>query len=131
MYNLFISHAWKYNSEYYNLVNLLDNASYFPWKNYSVPQHDALETKTNKELNDALHRQISPCSCVLIIAGMYYNHREWIQKEIEIANEYNKPIIVVRPRGQERMPSELTSASYHQVNWNTDSIVSAVRMYSL
>ena len=131
MYNLFISHAWKYNSEYYNLVNLLDNALYFPWKNYSVPQHDALETKTNKELNDALHRQISPCSCVLIIAGMYYNHREWIQKEIEIANEYHKPIIVVRPRGQERMPLALTSASYHQVNWNTDSIVSAIRKYSL
>ena len=131
MYNLFISHAWKYNSEYYNLVDLLNNASYFSWKNYSVPQHDALDTKTNKELSDALHRQISPCSCVLIIAGMYYNHREWIQKEIEIANEYHKPIIVVRPRGQERMPSELTSSSYHLVNWNTDSIVSAIRIYSL
>ena len=131
MYNLFISHAWKYNYEYYNLVDLLDRAPYFSWKNYSVPQHDALDTKTNRELVDALHGQISPCSCVLIIAGMYYNYREWIQKEVQIANGHKKPMIVIRPRGQERMPIELTSSSYHQVNWNTDSIVSAIRQYSL
>lgn len=131
MYNLFISHAWKYNSEYYNLVNMLNNASYFSWKNYSVPQHDALDTQTNKELDEALHRQISPCSCVLIIAGMYYNHRKWIQKELDIANSYGKPIIVIRPRGQERMPSELLSESYYHVNWNTESVVSAIREYSL
>ena len=131
MYNLFISHAWKYNSEYYNLEDMLNSASNFSWKNYSVPQHDALDTKTDKELEEALHRQISPCSCVLIIAGMYYNYRKWIQKEIDIAHEYNKPIIVIRPRGQERMPSELTSTNYYQVNWNTDSIVSAIRTYSL
>lgn len=109
---------------------MLNDASYFSWKNYSVPQHDALDTKTDKELNEALHRQISPCSCVLIIAGMYYNYRKWIQKEIDIANEYGKPIIVIRPRGQVRMPSELISNNYHQVNWNTDSIVSAIRQYS-
>ena len=131
MYNLFISHAWKYNNEYYNLVDLLNVAPYFYWKNYSVPEHDALDTTTNKELDDALHNQIRPCSAVLIIAGMYYNYRKWIQREIKIANEYNKPIIVIRPRGQERMPAELTSSEYHQVNWNTDSIISAIRNYSL
>lgn len=131
MYNLFISHAWKYNYDYYNLVNMLNEAPDFSWKNYSVPQHDGLDTKTNGELEDALHRKIKPCSCVLIIAGMYCNYREWIQREIKIANKYGKPIIVIRPRGQERMPNELTSNSYHQVNWNTNSIVSAIRMYSL
>lgn len=131
MYNIFISHAWKYNSEYYNLEEMLNNAPYFTWKNYSVPQHDALDTKTDRELEEALKRQISPCSCVLIIAGMYYNYRTWIQKEIDIAKMYKKPIIVVRPRGQERMPSELLSDSFYRVNWSTNSIVEAVRNYSL
>lgn len=131
MYNIFISHAWKYNSEYYNLEEMLNNAPYFTWKNYSVPQHDALDTKTDRELEEALKRQISPCSCVLIIAGMYYNYRTWIQKEIDIAKTYKKPIIVVRPRGQERMPSELLSDDFYRVNWSTNSIVDAVRNYSL
>lgn len=131
MYNIFISHAWKYNSEYYNLEEMLNNAPYFTWKNYSVPQHDALDTKTDRELEEALKRQISPCSCVLIIAGMYYNYRTWIQKEIDIAKTYKKPIIVVRPGGQERMPSELLSDDFYRVNWSTNSIVEAVRNYSL
>lgn len=130
-YNLFISHAWDYNSDYYNLINLLDNYPYFSYKNYSVPEHDALDTKTNKELEEALNRQIAPTSVVLIIAGMYYNHRKWIQKEIDIAKAKGKPIIVIRPRGAERMPSELISDEYIRVNWNSTSIVKAVKDNSL
>lgn len=130
-YNLFISHAWDYNSDYYNLVDLLTNCPSFSFKNYSVPQHDALNTKTNKELEEALNRQIAPTSVVLIIAGMYYNHRKWIQKEIEIANQKGKPIIVIRPRGAQVMPAELTSEQYVKVNWNTSSIVDAIEVNSI
>ena len=131
IYNLFISHAWDYNSDYYNLVDLLSNYPYFNFKNYSVPQHDALNTKTNWELEEALNRQIAPTSVVLIIAGMYYNNRKWIQKEIEIAKSKGKPIIVIRPRGAERMPSELISDDYIRVNWNSSSIVQAIRENSI
>ena len=49
-YNIFISHAWDYNSDYYRLVEKLKNEPYFYFKNYSVPEHDALKTKTDKEL---------------------------------------------------------------------------------
>lgn len=131
IYNLFISHAWDYNSDYYNLVDLLSNYPYFNFKNYSVPQHDALNTKTNWELEEALNRQIAQTSVVLIIAGMYYNNRKWIQKEIEIAKAKGKPIIVIRPRGAERMPSELISDDYIRVNWNSSSIVQAIRENSI
>lgn len=131
IYNLFISHAWDYNSDYYNLVDLLSNYPYFNFKNYSVPQHDALNTKTNWELEEALNRQIAQTSVVLIIAGMYYNNRKWIQKEIEIAKSKGKPIIVIRPRGAERMPSELISDDYIRVNWNSSSIVQAIRENSI
>ena len=131
IYNLFISHAWDYNSDYYNLVDLLSNYPYFNFKNYSVPQHDALNTKTNWELEEALNRQIAPTSVVLIIAGMYYNNRKWIRKEKEIAKAKGKPIIVIRPRGAERMPSELISDDYIRVNWNSSSIVQAIRENSI
>lgn len=130
-YNLFISHAWDYNSDYYNLEYLLSNYPYFSYKNYSVPQHDALNTKNNTELEEALNRQIAPTSVVLIIAGMYYNHRKWIQKEIEIAKAKGKPIIVIRPRGAVRMPAELISDDYIRVNWNSSSIVQAIKENSL
>ena len=31
-YDLFISHAWEYNSEYYRLINLLNEAQLFRWR---------------------------------------------------------------------------------------------------
>jgi len=36
MYDIFISHAWTYNDEYYKLENMLEEAPYFNWRNYSV-----------------------------------------------------------------------------------------------
>ena len=62
---------------------------------------------------------------------MYYNHRKWIQKEIDIAKAKGKPIIVIRPRGAERMPYELISDEYIRVNWNSTSIVKAIKDNSL
>jgi hypothetical protein len=32
-----MSHLWRYNSDYYRLVELLRNSSYFKFRDYSVP----------------------------------------------------------------------------------------------
>jgi hypothetical protein len=137
-YDLFLSHVWRNtdNSEYYRLKNLLDNANNFKWRNYSVPKHDPLDTKTDAELTDAelreaLKRQISPVNCFLIISGMYVKHRKWIQEELDIARSYNKPIVGIIPRGQERTPVEVQKVAKEMLGWNTDSIVSAIRKWSL
>lgn len=132
-YDLFLSHMWRNtdNSEYYRLVNLLQAANNFKWRNYSVPEHDPLGTKTDKELREALDRQIRPVNCFLIISGMYVNYRKWIQEELEIAQAYDKPIVGIIPRGQERIPVEVQNAAKEMVGWNTDSIVTAVRKWSL
>ncbi len=132
-YDLFLSHMWRNseNSEYYRLENLLNNANNFDWRNYSVPEHDPLGTKTDQQLQEALDRQIRPVNCFLIVSGMYVNHRKWIQKEIDIAKSYNKPIVGVIPWGQERTPTEVQSAAKEMVDWNTDSIVAAIRKWSI
>lgn len=132
-YDLFLSHMWRKtdNSEYYRLESLLKEANNFAWRNYSVPEHDPLGTKTDKELKEALDRQIRPVNCFLIVSGMYVNHRKWIQEELEIAKSYGKPIVGVIPWGQERTPVEVQNAAKEMVGWNTDSIVAAVRKWSL
>lgn len=132
-YDLFLSHMWRKteNSEYYRLEKLLKEANNFAWRNYSVPEHDPLGTKTDKELHEALDRQIRPVNCFLIISGMYVNHRKWIQEELEIAKSYNKPIVGIIPWGQERTPIEVQNAAKEMVGWNTSSIVAAVRKWSL
>lgn len=132
-YDLFLSHVWHRveNSEYYRLEMFLSEAPYFYWRNYSVPEHDPLETKTDGELRQALDRQIAPINCFLVVSGMYVNHRRWIQEEIAIAISYGKPIIGVAPWGQERMPIEVQNVAKEMVGWQTSSIVAAVRRWSL
>ena len=42
-----------------------------------------------------------------------------------------KPIIGVRPWGQQRTPAQVAEAAATMVGWNTDSIVAAVRAHAL
>lgn len=132
-YDLFLSHVWRkvHNSEYYRLLNFLEGAANFRWRNYSVPEHDPLGTKTDWQLRQALNRQIRPINCLLVVSGMYVNHRKWIQEEINIALSLNKPIIGIVPWGQNRVPSEVQKIAKEMVGWQTSSIVNAIRKWSL
>lgn len=71
------------------------------------------------------------CSCVIILSGMYVAYSEWIDYEIDTAIELGKPIIGVRPRGQEKTPSKVSNNADVMVGWNSNSVVQAVRDYAL
>ena len=128
-YRLFISHAWSYSDDYYRLCNLLNNKSYFSWFNYSVPKHDPFETMEG--LKENLRNQIRPVNAVIVLAGMYANYSDWIEFEVEFSKSINKPIIVIKPWGQERVPQYLQDNATVIVGWNTDSIVEAIRNSSI
>ena len=126
-YRLFIGHAWQYNKDYNRLVEMLDNAKYFTWMNYSVPQERPKDGNDDNELREALRNQIRPTNCILIISGMYVAYRDWIQHEIDVAAEWGKPIIGIRPRGNERVPQAVSSVADVMVGWYTPSIISEIR----
>ena len=132
MYNLFISHSWTYNNTYEDLTKLLNNASYFSYKNYSVPKDDPIHNANNdRELYNAIEEQIRHDSVVLILAGVYSSYSKWINKEIEIAQNLNKPILAIEPWGSEKTSAKVKNSADRIVRWNTDSIVSAIRNISL
>jgi len=135
IYGIFISHAWRYSDDYNRLVKLLNEAPNFQWKNYSDPRHDPVVDPNDEVSREKLIRelggQIRPTNCVIVISGMYVDYRYWIQKEIDIAKYYKKPIIGVKPWGQERTPHEVQDVAVEMVGWNTESIVSAIRRHAL
>lgn len=63
-YDIFISHAWKYGGNYKNLTDLLDDANYFIYRNYSAPKDkplqnlDSTDPNTVKEIKSAIDRKI-------------------------------------------------------------------------
>jgi len=134
-YDLFISHSWKYGDDYDRMVNLLKNAAYFQWRNYSCPEHDpAIDPDTEAGRNKliaALSEQVRPVNCVIVLSGLYVAYSYWIQKEIDIAVSYGKPIIGVVPWGGQSVSQAVQQVANEIVGWSTSTVVDAIRRYSL
>lgn len=130
MYNLFISHSWAYSDAYERLMNLLRNHPTLIFRDYSVPKNDPIHScPYNWQLRSAIENQIRPASCVLILAGVYSTYSKWINIEIEIARRLGKRIIAIQPWGAEHTSTVVKNNADIIVNWNTDSIVNAIKGY--
>ncbi len=130
-YNLFISHRWDYPDDYDRLVNLLDSAPGFSWKNFSVPEHKALEARSARGLRRALRTQMRLSHAVLTIAGVYASYSEWMLEELDLAKGFDKPIIAIAPWGSQNTSVACREAAVDMVNWSTVSIVSAIESYAI
>ena len=130
-YNLFISHSWAYGNAYDNLINLLEKRKYFAFKDYSVPQDDPIhDAGTDAQLRSAILNQMIPTSVVIIMGGVYATHSKWINIEIDLAkNGFTspKPILAIKPWGNTNMSVPVQEAADEIVNWNTESVVEAIR----
>ncbi|MBD3341885.1 MAG: TIR domain-containing protein [Candidatus Lokiarchaeota archaeon] len=127
--NLFISHSWAYSDAYDRFCDLLNSATNFSYRNYSVPRDNPVHNApTSQALYDAIKQKITFCEIVIIMAGKYSTYSKWIQKEIRIAKvDFNKPILAVKPWANTQTSSLVIQNADRIVSWNTSSIVSAIR----
>ncbi len=127
-YHLFISHSWNYGYQYGNLTSLLQKKNFFSFKNYSVPESNPIVgARTDRQLEAAIENKIRLSSVVVIMAGVYSTYSKWINKEIAIARRLGKPIIAVKPYGSTNISTTVRAAANEICNWNTESVVSAIR----
>ena len=117
--------------DYTRLVNLLNEASYFSWSNFSVPRDDKFGRMTRSQLEEEIRQQIRPVNCFVALAGVYMSNSDWIQFELDFANSIGKPIIGVKPWGNSNVSTAVSKVAKEIVGWNTDSIVVAIRKYSI
>jgi hypothetical protein len=128
-YRIFISHAWKYSWEYYQLEKFLDTVSHFSWINLSVPEHDPILNPS--EIKYELHNQMRPADVFIVLGGMYVAHSSWILYEIKFARRIGSPIIGVYPWGSTVMPVAVQESADDIVGWRRQSIVKAIRRLAL
>lgn len=112
------------------MVDLLHEQPYFEWENYSVPEEEEVDATSAEELAKALISQFKPVSVVIVLGGMYVNHSDWISIEMTIGEELNKPILGVRPHGNQNMPTEVTERADVVVGWQGSSVADAVRDFA-
>ena len=128
-YRLFISHSWAYGDAYERIIDFLEqeNISFY---DHSVPKDDPVHTNgSDRELEEAIDAKIRGVSCVIILAGVYATYSKWIQKEIEIAKRYNKPIIAVKHWGALRVSDVVRNTANEIVNWQASSIANAIKYW--
>lgn len=129
-YKLFISHSWDYEDDFERLKGRLAEIEGFEFLDYSVPRDDPLDVQSNAELRQRLRSKIKQTSAVVIISGMYASYSDWIEVEINIASDLDKPIIGVKPWGNKQMPRKVKEEADVIVGWNAQSIVDAVQRHA-
>lgn len=123
---IFISHSWKAanHSDYEGVLKLLNDRRYFNFSNYSVDSENPLLGA----VWTGIENRIKNANIVLITAGVYVSYSDSIQKEIMLAKKYNKRIIAIKPHGNTNVSSIVSDDNdIEVVNYNTESIVSAIR----
>ena len=129
-YHLFISHSWKYDENYNALYDYFKDRGYFSFKDFSIPSEAPLDVKTKKELYIALENKIRLCHVVLVVVRSV-NYSEWIPKEIEIAKNFNKPIIAFVPRGIVNIPQIIKDNADDIVYTYYEKLIESIRVNSI
>ncbi|WP_257142779.1 TIR domain-containing protein [Bacillus thuringiensis] len=86
--------------------------------------------KNDAELYEAIKKQISPSSVVLILAGVYSTYSKWINHEIDISKNgfaTVKPIIAIEPWASEKTSKKVKDNADKIVKWQSSSIISAIK----
>lgn len=131
--HVFISHAWAYSNHYDTLEKWIFQE---PWSvgqaslnfhDYSIPRNNPiLNVTSTTALQAAIFNQIARSHVVVIPSGMYASYSKWIQKEIDGAKAYNKPILAVNPWGQERLSGVVLDNADTGVGWNKQPLINAI-----
>lgn len=131
--HIFISHAWAYSGYYATLAKWIFDDCWsvgqasLDFRDYSIPRSDPIHNAPNdRALKTAIFDKISRSHVVVIPMGMYINYSKWIQKEIEGAQVYDKPILAVNPWGQLRKSSVVAAAADKVVGWNKQPVISGI-----
>ncbi|MGL4952071.1 MAG: TIR domain-containing protein [Mycoplasma sp.] len=125
---IFISHSWSYSDVYDSLINILNNARYFDYQNYSVPKNDPIHNASSDyALREAIEKQIKWVDAVIVVAGVYSTYSKWINIEIDIAKQMGKTIIAVAPWGSTNISSVVRQSADIIVGWNGQSIANAIK----
>ena len=129
-HNLFVSHSWAYTRERFLFEKLLDRDPTFYYRNLAVPRDDPVHARGRASLEQEIERRIRLAHVVVVLAGVYATHSEWIQIEMDIARttyDRPKPILGVVPYGAERTSTVVQKSADRLVRWNGKSIVRAIR----
>ena len=132
IYDLFITHAWRYHDDWTRLVALLDQFLDQSWRNFSVPWYDPaldLNSKIGKNLiYRRLEQQIIPSCGVILLSSVHENKsaRTWVEIEVAMARKHEKRIIGLPAFGRTSMSPEAVVLVDVVSPWDPTRLIAAL-----
>ena len=116
IYNLIITSGIDKNNEYAQFTEKLYSKVDFLWKE-SMSGSYATAGESFYEKVDR----------IILLAGLYNDNKELFEDLLKAAEEYEIPIVLVRPLGLEEVPEALEEKAATIVGWNANCILDSIK----
>jgi len=132
VYDLFITHAWRYHDDWMRVVNLLDQFLDQSWRNFSIPWYDpALDLNSEIGRNliyRRLEQQIIPSCGVILLSSVHEDKsaRKWVEIEVAMAQRHKKRIIGLPRFGKTSMSPEAAIFADAVSTWDPTHLIAAL-----
>lgn len=125
--NIFLIHSWDDAETYQEAVDLLKVRD-AGLADYSVPPWRELQGSA-AEIERQIRSRISSATAVVVVNSVGLHRRDWSGREMAIAVELDKPIVVLQPRREFWLPipQVLDGSIYRVSSWRGDALGRAVR----
>ena len=127
-YDLFISHSWDYDRNYYGLIELLEGEASLDWYNRSVPRSAPVLASDLAGIRSALARRIYQADAVLVVSDQHLDKSEWVRFELNTARELGTPIIGIQPWKPAPASVEVGDTATRIVGWTADTIAQTIKV---
>lgn len=116
IYRLIISNGYDKNKEYMKFIEQMYSKNDFLWKESISGSYST----ANKEFFEKI-------DVIILLAGLYNYNKETFNDLIKASENYNIPIVLVRPHGLEEVPENLEKEASTTVGWNANCIIDAIK----
>jgi len=131
--DIFIAHGWKKSEHIHKITELLDRAvefdDQFAYENHGEFDPSALNEQEFGNHEFEVQNQIKAAGVVIVLADLYDEYKEWIDKEIEMAKAMDKPIIVIRSYEDRETPPHLEVLADETVFFDPEEILKVIKNY--
>jgi len=122
---VFVSHVFGPADDYDRVFEYLESSHNFYYRNCSNPE---LRVTDREAMKEELRKQIMLAEVVIVPSGMYRQHQELIDFQLNCAKGLDKPIVVLESFGvKQKLAVQLEALADETVDWNERSIADAIR----
>lgn len=130
-YPVFLSHSWVEQDGVERITSLMETyrlkTEGFGYEYYSVSKDDPAQfLPSNKALALSIEKQMKPCSCLIILAGVFEEFKRWANLELDAAKKLGIPVILVEAADPKHTSHKEKRAAAEIVKWDAMQLGDAI-----